>query len=254
MLDKVRSVKYNVPIPTERSSDVNMKRRIGYLTWLAAVLFCGIGGFFLAGERAWAYLSVALAVLALLPAVWGFEKRKHKASELTVLAALVAFTAASRIALFALPGVKPVTAAVILVSVYMGKEAGFATGALSALVSGFAFGLGSFTPFQMLAWGGCGFLAGWLGKLLQKRIPLLVFGALSGALFSVVMELWTVASAYGNFSINLYLGSLAASLPTTALYAGTNVVFLALLQKPAIRIFGRLKKKYGVFVHFDETF
>ena len=233
---------------------MGMKRRVAYLIWLTAVLFCSVGGFFLAGERAWAYLSVAMAILALFPAVWGFEKRKHKASELTVLAALVAFASASRIAMFALPGVKPVTAAVVLVGVYLGKEAGFATGALSALVSGFAFGLGSFTPFQMLAWGGCGFLAGCFCKLLKKKIPLLVFGALSGVLFSVVMELWTVASVYGSFSISLYLASVAASLPTTALYAGTNVVFLALLRKPSIRIFGRLQKKYAVFVHFDDGF
>ena len=219
-----------------------------YAVWLFAVFFCGIGGFFLAGERTWALLATALAVLAMVPLLWGFEKREHKASELMVLAAMVAFAVASRIALFALPGVKPVTAAVVLAGIYLGKEAGFATGAMSALVSGFAFGLGSFTPFQMLAWGICGFLAGGFGALLHRKIPLLAFGALSGILFSAVMEVWTVASVYGGFSPSLYLASLTASLPTTALYALTNVVFLAVLQRPAARIFGRLRQKYGIFV------
>lgn len=241
-------MRYNESSLTEGGSAVKKKRIFFCALWLLAALFCGMGGFFLAGERTWAFLTVGLAVLALIPAFFGFEKREHKASELMVLAAMVAFASASRIALFALPGVKPVTAAVILAGVYLGKEAGFATGALSALVSGFAFGLGSFTPFQMLAWGGCGFAAGCLAKLLQKTIPLLLFGALSGILFSVVMELWTVASVYGSFSCNLYLASLAASLPTTALYAVTNVAFLALLRKPAVRIFGRIRKKYGIFV------
>lgn len=227
-----------------------MKKRqlLLYTPWLAAIVLCGVGGFFLAGERAWVFLAVLLGALALVPLLLGFEKREHKASELMVLAALVAFASASRIALFALPGVKPVTAAVVLAGVYLGKEAGFATGALSALVSGFAFGLGSFTPFQMLAWGMCGFLAGCFCKLLQRAFPLFVFGAASGILFSAVMEVWTVASVYGSFSLPLYLTSLAASLPTTALYAAANVAFLALLRKPAVRIFGRLRKKYGIFV------
>ncbi len=224
------------------------KHRLWYLLWLLATLFCGVGGFFLAGERAWAFLAVALAVLALVPLLVGFEKREHKASELMVLAALVTFASASRVALFAMPGVKPVTAAVVLAGVYLGKEAGFATGALSAFVSGFAFGLGSFTPFQMLAWGLCGFLAGGMAKLLRRLIPLLIFGVLSGVLFSLVMEVWTVFSAYGAFSPSLYLASVIAAFPTTALYAAANMAFLALLRKPAVRIFGRLQKKYAIFV------
>ena len=45
-----------------------------------------------------------------------------------------------------------------------GPEAGFLTGAVSALVSNFFFGQGPWTPWQMFAFGVLGFLAGLLYK------------------------------------------------------------------------------------------
>lgn len=225
-----------------------MKKRISYLIWLAAIPLAAWTGLALADERASAFAMLAVAVLALVPPFLRFEKKDHTAAEVMILAALVAFSSVSRIAFYALPGIKPVTAVVVLAGVFLGCEAGFAVGALSALASGFAFGLGSWTPFQMFAWGIVGLLAGVLAPLFkERRMPLLLYGALSGVLFSLLMDVWTVLSAYGSFSFSRFFAAVVTAFPTTAGYAVSNVLFLLVLQKPASRIFGRLKTRYGVF-------
>ena len=224
-----------------------MKRVVPYLLWFVLAPAAVGVGILLAGERGIAFATVALVLLSLAPFLLRFEKEAHTAAELTLLAALVAFAAVSRMAFFALPGVKPVTAVAILAGMLLGKNAGFAVGALSALVSGFAFGIGGFTPFQMLAWGLCGVLAGVLSPLLKKTPLLLLYGGCTGILFSLIMDLWTTVTQEGSFSLARFGGVLLTSLPFTVLYALTNILFLLLMKKPAVRIFGRLQRRYGVF-------
>ncbi len=224
------------------------QKLISIIIWLILIPLAVVAGFVLSHERAGAFVMLAVAILALIPPFVRFEKKDHTAAEVMILASLVAFSSFARIAFFALPGVKPVTAVVVLAGAYLGCEAGFAVGALSALVSGMAFGLGSWTPFQMFAWGLVGLLAGALARFLkERRMPLLLYGALSGVLYSLLMDIWTVLSAEGGFALSRFAATVLTALPVTAVYAFSNVVFLLLLQKPARRIFGRLKTRYGVF-------
>lgn len=224
------------------------QKALSLIIWLLLIPVAVASGTFLPFERAEAAAMLAVAVLALVPPFVSFEKKDHTAAEVMILASLVAFSAVSRIAFFALPGVKPVTAVVVLAGVYLGCEAGFAVGALSALVSGMAFGLGSWTPFQMFAWGLVGLLAGCFARTMrERRVPLLLFGVLSGVLYSLLMDVWTVLSAEGAFALPRFAAAVITALPVTAVYALSNAAFLLLLQKPARRIFGRLKTRYGVF-------
>ena len=75
------------------------------------------------------------------------------------------------------PGFKPVAAITAITGFSLGAEAGFLTGAISALVSNMFFGQGPWTPFQMFMWGIIGFIAGLLGKtgVMHKKIPLILF-------------------------------------------------------------------------------
>ena len=52
------------------------------------------------------------------------------------------------------------TVIVAAAGVALGPRRGFAVGALAALASNFFLGQGPHTPWQMLAWGGCGLVAG----------------------------------------------------------------------------------------------
>ena len=69
----------------------------------------------------------------------------------------------------------------------------------------------------------------------------------AGVAFSLIMDIWTTFSAEGGFSSARYLFYVGTALPVTAVYAVSNVVFLAILSKPLLRKLERIKIKYGVF-------
>jgi len=102
-----------------------------------------------------ASICVALAVFALR-----FEGRRPRAREVVVIAILVALAVAGRAAVFRVPQVTPGAALVIISGVALGAQTGFLVGALSGFVSNFVFGQGPWTPFQMIAFGLLGLLAG----------------------------------------------------------------------------------------------
>ena len=89
-----------------------------------------------------------------------------------------------------IPSVQPVTVIVAAAGVALGPRRGFAVGALAAIASNMFLGQGAHTPWQMLAWGGCGVLAGVFRLALRRRLPFAVFCAVLGMAFGTVMDLW----------------------------------------------------------------
>lgn len=199
-------------------------------------------------EKYYAFISVLVALLSCIPLFYAFERRENSSRELAVLAVLIALSSLGRFIFAPLPGFKPITAITVIVAVWLGKEAGFVVGSLSAVISNFYFGQGPWTPFQMFAWGFLGFLAGILSNPLKRnKIMLSLYGLLAGVSYSLIMDVWTTLWADGTFNISRYLASVITALPVTAEYAISNVVFLLLLSKPIGEKLERLKNKYGMF-------
>lgn len=208
-----------------------------------------LAGGILFREKYYAWLSLCVAILSGLPLFYAFERRESSSRELIVLATMIALSAAGRFIFAWLPGFKPVTAITVITAVWLGKEAGFVVGSLSAVVSNFYFGQGPWTPFQMFAWGILGFFAGVLAKKLRKhKVVLCVFGFLAGVFYSLTMDVWTVIWAEGSFQWPRYLAAIATALPVTAEYAVSNVIFLLLLTNPIGEKLERIRKKYGLFL------
>lgn len=224
------------------------KNVIKYLcVFLVAPLIVLCGVFFL-GDRKYAFVSLALSVVACIPFFVSFEKGKNDARRIVIIAVMTALSVAGRFVFAPIPFFKPVTAIVIITAIYLGAEAGFITGAFSAVVSNFYFGQGPWTPFQMFAWGLIGFLAGLLAKrLVESKVLLIIFGALSGVVFSFIMDVWTTLWADGTFNIARFIASITTAAPFTVVYMVSNVIFLLLLTKPIGRKLQRLKTKYGIF-------
>jgi energy-coupling factor transport system substrate-specific component len=86
--------------------------------------------------------------------------------------------------------VQPVTVIVAAAGVALGPRRGFAVGALAALASNFFLGQGPHTPWQMLAWGGCGLAAGLGRRLLERRVPFALFAFVLGYAFGTLMDVW----------------------------------------------------------------
>ena len=188
-------------------------------------------------------VSLAVAIFALLLFAAGFERKSTGTRRLVIVAVMTALCFTGRF----IPFFKPISALTIITALYLGGEAGFLVGALTAVLSNFYFGQGPWTAFQMMAWGTIGLVAGLLSPILRKkRIILLIYGALAGMAYSFIMDIWTVLWYAEGFSFKLYLGALATAVPYTVSYVVSNVAFLAVLAEPFGRKLGRIKKKYRV--------
>lgn len=217
-----------------------------YLVLIPAVIAVGIKLF---ADRKYNIISIIIAFLACVPFFIGFEKGKTGARELVVIAVMSAISVVGRLIFAPLPGFKPVTAVVIITGIAFGGQAGFLTGALSAIVSNIFYGQGPWTPFQMFAWGFLGLLAGLIFKRGKKPnwIILVIVGAVGGIMFSVMMDVWSVLNMDGGWNWSRYGAMLLSSFPFMAVYVVSNVVFLLLLTNPFLEKLNRVKDKYGLF-------
>lgn len=194
-------------------------------------------------EKKHLFISFFVAVLSVLLFLSGFEKKATGTRRMVIVAVMIAMCVAGRF----IPFFKPVTAITVITAIYLGGESGFLVGSLSALLSNFYFGQGPWTAFQMLAWGLIGLVAGFLSNPLRKsRAALLTYGVLSGVVFSLIMDIWTVLWYNDNFDLTLYLAALATALPHTALYSVSNFIFLWFMAKPFGDKMERIKNKYGI--------
>ena len=223
------------------------KKFLTYALILLAIPLCIFSGIFVFEDKAYIWIAVCVCILACVPFILSFEGKKNSTKKTVILAAMVALSIAGRYIFSFLPHFKPITAIVVITGIYLGAESGFLCGAVSALLSNFIFGQGPWTPFQMFAWGLIGLLAALLSKpLKQSKIFLCLFGAVSGVLYSLLLDISATMWYDGAFNISRYLALLATSLPITAVYAVSNVIFLILLSKPMGEKLNRIKVKYGL--------
>lgn len=198
-------------------------------------------------EKQYAWISLCVAILACVPFFIRFESRDNDVRRLVLIAVMVALSVVGRFVFAPVPGFKPVTAMVAVTAMYFGSEAGFMTGALTAVISNFYFGQGPWTPFQMFAWGIIGFVIGLIAEPLKRSTFLLVLsGIIAGVAFSLLMDVWSTLNADGTFNIMRYFSFVVSSLQFMAIYAVSNVIFLLVLSKPIGKIFERVKVKYGM--------
>ena len=224
-----------------------MKKVFPYLIYVVAFPLLAIGGAFVFKDKFYSWITLAAVLLACLSFFIRFEKKETDAKTLILIAVMIALSVVGRFIFAPLPGFKPVTAMTMLTAMYFGSDAGFMTGALTAVISNFYFGQGPWTPFQMFSWGIIGLLAGIFAEKLKKsKVFLSVFGAAAGVLYSLLMDIWTVLWSDGYFNFARYLAALVSSLQFTVIYAVSNVIFLLLLSKPTGKILQRVKTKYGI--------
>lgn len=197
---------------------------------------------------AWTAVSPDDAALALLlvagalivaGAAW-LENGPGSSKELVLIATLAAVAAAGRVLFAPVPNVQPVTVVAVVAGVALGPRAGMAVGGLAALVSNFYLGQGAYTPWQMLAWGGCGLLGGLAAPLLRRRLPLALTCFVLGFAFDAVMDVWQWLSFYPH-TWQAFAALYARGIWFDAAHASGNLV-LALVVGPELR---RLLERYA---------
>ena len=160
----------------------------------------------------WPLASFALVGLVLLVGWLAYERARPSARMAAVVATLAAVAALGRDAFVALPDVKPITAIVLVVGYALGPLPGFTVGAIGMLASNVMLGQGSYTPWQMAAWGLVGLIGAALGRLSGRRlgrVELALACALSALLAKEIMNVytWTIGATHTPAAFLLVAGS-----------------------------------------------
>lgn len=194
-----------------------------------------------------ASLALSLGTAALLIAMLTFSARRNEPAYIALVSVMTALSVVGRMVFAPLSGFKPCTAIIITAGISLGADAGFICGAFTALVSNIYFGQGTWTLYQMFSWGIVGLLAGLAAKTLSKnRILLYAFGALSGVIYSLLMDIFSVLWEDGYFNPLRFAIKAASSAPVTAVYCVSNILFLILLSDKLCFAVKRVRSKYGI--------
>jgi prenyltransferase beta subunit len=194
----------------------------------------------------WELTSFLILGAVLLAGFAWYERSRPPSQVVALVAALAALAIAGRIAFAAFPNVKPTTDIVIFAGYALGPAAGFAVGALAALVSNFWFGQGPWTPWQMAGWGLCGVLGAALalGGRNVGRLGLAATCGFAGIAYGALLNFSLMATYGGDLSLERFGVLQARAVPFDLAHAAGNVVF-ALLAGPAmVRMLIRFRERF----------
>lgn len=198
--------------------------------------------------RATAALTLLSVVLAIVLVLGSIELSRPALRQILPIVVCAAVAAAGRVIFAPFPDVKPVTAICIVAGAVLGRQGGFAVGALAALASNFFFGQGVWTPWQMYAWGLIGYMSALFAEkgLLSSKPRVLVWGFSAAILFGLIMDGMHIVGFVRPLTWQGSLAALAASLPLDALHGVATIAFLALIWEPWCRQLKRVLAKYAV--------
>ena len=226
-----------------------MKKAFLYITVALSLAFIVLWQFLFADSVNYYIVSVVILIASMLPFIVSYEQKKVTARDITLTATLIALAVVSRAAFYLVPQVKPIAAVVIVSAVCLGAHKGYIVGAFSAFVSNFIFGQGMWTPFQMVALGTVGLLAGLIFRWLKvNRYTLSIVGfVLATVVYGAIVDMSTVLLAYGNnVTLKGALSIYASGAVFSLVFGGATAVFLFLFGMPFITKIERISKKYGL--------
>ena len=196
------------------------------------------------------YITSTLMILELMvPFFMAFEGRKPQARELVVIAVMCAIAIVARTAI-PIPHFKAIFAVIMLSGIAFGPEAGFMVGAISVFVSNFFYGQGPYTPWQVMAYGAGGMLAGFCfakGRLPRKPLVMAVFGFLAVVLWvGPLLDTSSVFLMLSDINWNSVLLTYSAGLSVNISQAACTVLIMLLFGRPLLDKLDRIKVKYGM--------
>lgn len=199
--------------------------------------------------RAFYVTSTLVIVELLIPFFLAFEGRRPQARELVVLAVMCALAVAGRVAI-PFPNFKAIFGIIMIAGIAFGPESGFLVGAISALASNFFYSQGPYTPWQMMAYGAGGMLAGFVfaqGRLPRKPVTMGIFGFLAVAFFvGPLLDTCSVFLVMSRITLKGAMAFYISGFPVNLRQAGTTAIVLLVLGKPLLEKLDRIKTKYGI--------
>ena len=123
-------------------------------------------------------------------------------------------------------------------------------GAVAALVSNFFFGQGSWTPWQMYAWGLVGYLGGVLSDhgALGRAWALYAWGFVSALMYGAILNGYYVLGFVRPLTWPAVAVAYAAGAPLDIVHGIATAGFLAAIWLPWGRAIRRVVAKYDLAV------
>lgn len=221
-------------------------KRILTVVILIIILFTGVT---LLDDRKYIFCGIVIVLAGCVMMYHKYARVYGTIRRNVIIAVLTTMGVVGRCIFAPIPGFKPVTAIIIISAVYIGEESGFMVGSFIALVSDLVFGLGPWTPFQMVAWGLIGYAAGmkFIADRKNNMFVMIMVSAAGGIFYSLFMDVWSVISITGVFEIKKYLYYIGTSLPYMGIYILSNVIFMLLLKNSIGEKLERINKKHRIF-------
>ncbi|HHV72187.1 MAG TPA: ECF transporter S component [Clostridia bacterium] len=195
------------------------------------------------------YLSALfILIFSIIPILLRVETKQVNSKEVALIAMLVTVASVLRIPFSAIPSLQPVTFIVIITGIVFGKDLGFVTGAATALVSNFFLGHGPWTPWQMFAWGGAGYLSGCLEKLslFRSKAFTLIYFFVWGYLYSWIINIWFWFAYTYPPNLKSFILTNSFSFVFDTIHAVGNLVFALIFYQDLVNILKKFKLKYNL--------
>ncbi|MFB3765194.1 MAG: ECF transporter S component [Methanotrichaceae archaeon] len=192
-------------------------------------------------------LMLALVVVGIIGAfIVEYENGNLSSKEVSVVAALGALSALSRIPFATFLSFQPCTFFIITSGYVFGPVCGFMVGALTALLSNMFLGQGPWTPFQMICWGLIGASSSLLGRYKVGMLGLMVWGLFWGFLYGWLMNIWFFVGYVHPWTITTFIVTNINSFFWDLSHGIANIFFLSLFGREAISILERYKKRFRI--------
>ncbi len=197
----------------------------------------------------WPLASFAIVAGILLAGWLAYERSRPSARMVAVVATLAAVAALGRDAFVALPDVKPITAIALVVGYALGPLPGFSVGAVGMLASNAMLGQGSYTPWQMAAWGLVGLIGAGLGRLSGRRLgrlPLALACAFTALLAKEIMNVYTFTLG-ATHTPAAFLLVAGAGLPFDVTDVVASFLFGLAFAPELARVLARVRARMDVY-------
>ncbi|UUV97941.1 hypothetical protein [Vagococcus luciliae] len=170
---------------------------------------------------------------------------KHiRTNDLTMMALLTAFCVVGRLLMVFIPNVQPITATLILVTLYMGRLEAIVISSLSILITNFYLGMGIWTIAQILSFWCVILLVVSLDKLTNvknNKVLQLILCMISGLGYGFLISVM-LAPVFGVTNFWAYY---VTGMSFDIMHAFGTVFFYIILKNPFIYIINKEMKKRG---------
>lgn len=229
------------------------ERRAGVALLASLAVMMG-DNLFLGGNHYYV-VSAILVLISLVPFLIPAGPRRKHTRELVFLVFLVLLTVLFRLAFDWLPSFKPLAAVIFMAGMAMGATGGLLVGFWSIFLSDFVCGFGPWAPWQMLAYGFAGLIAGvlanhgriprWDLSLTQKIAVTLLLAVFVVAVIGPILDTCALAMM-PSVGTGKILDTYWSGLPVNASQALAASIAFFLLANPVLEKLARARQRFGL--------